>query len=475
MGGGDLNSKKSWHPNTMKNQERVWKAEKVAAEEKKRILELQQERAQEKDRQELNELARKNAASNSDNRLDWMYNKPDKQVQHEEYLLGKAIDKNFEQHGKPEHSEIPAVARRVVGSSMLSAATDVQVDLARKIREDPLLLVKERERAARAALLNNPVQRKKLTELLRQEQEQKKGQKDKKKHKKKDKDLDNILAAKLTALSSNKIDLAKLLEADDSSDDDSSEEEKSKMKKKKKKSKSKSKNSDKSHKKKNKTEKKSQDKSKKHRAKNDSSSDSDESIDSGHKHSRKRSMSRDNESIPHNKKNRKDGPEQYCTDDRQNIRHEPQYKRYYDYDANQREFNKTRIDKNEDKYVSNKYRHHSEAHSNRETKRYSPIRKMNRNEKSNEQSRSKKGLSDAEKAARLAEMAAAGAEREIQRGRRVAEQKEENKAAEKALASRMPSRNEARAIPDSLESRIHSNRHYIQRSEKHMSENFARR
>ncbi|XP_045521784.1 pre-mRNA-splicing factor CWC25 homolog [Pieris brassicae] len=469
MGGGDLNSKKSWHPNTMKNQERVWKAEKVAAEEKKRILELQQERAQEKDRQELNELARKNAANNSDNRLDWMYNKPDKQVQHEEYLLGKAIDKNFEQHGKPEHSEIPAVARRVVGSSMLSGASDVQVDLARKIREDPLLLVKERERAARAALLNNPVQRKRLTELLRIEQEQKKGHKEKKKHKKKDKDLDNMLAAKLTALSSNKIDLAKLLESDDSSDDDSSVEEKSK--KKKKKSKSKNKNSDKSHKK-NKTEKS---KSKKHRTKYDSSSDSDESIDTGHKHSRKRSSSRDNESVPHNKKYKKDSPEQYSPDNRQDIRHEPQYKRYYDYEANQREFNKARIDKSEDKYVSNKYRHHSETQSNRETKRYSPIRKMNKNEKSIEQSRSKKGLSDAEKAARLAEMAAAGAEREIQRGRRVAEQKEENKAAEKASASRIPSRNEARAIPDSLESRIHSNRHYIQRSEKHMSENFARR
>ncbi|CAF4757011.1 unnamed protein product [Pieris macdunnoughi] len=446
MGGGDLNSKKSWHPNTMKNQERVWKAEKVAAEEKKRILELQQERAQEKDRQELNELARKNAANNSDNRLDWMYNKPDKQVQHEEYLLGKAIDKNFEQHGKPEHSEIPAVARRVVGSSMLSAASDVQVDLVRKIREDPLLL------------------RKKLTELLRKEQEQKKGHKEKKKHKKKDKDLDNMLAAKLTALSSNKIDLAKLLESDDSSDDDSSVEEKSK--KKKKKSKSKNKNSDKSRKK-NKTEKS---KSKKHRTKNDSSSDSDESIDTGQKHSRKRSSSGDNESVPHNKKHKNDSPEQYSPDNRQNIRHEPQYKRYYDYEANQTQFNKISRDRNEDKY-----RHHSEAQSNRETKRCSPIRKMNRNEKSNEQSRSKKGLSDAEKAARLAEMAAAGAEREIQRGRRVAEQKEENKAAEKASASRMPSRNEARAIPDSLESRIHSNRHYIQRSEKHMSENFARR
>lgn len=95
--------------------------------------------------------------------------KPDKKVQHEDYLLGKAIDKNYEKPDKPDDI-IPAVARRVVGSSMLTTPAETQVDLVRKVREDPLLLVKERERAARAALLNNPLQRRKLTELLRKEQ-----------------------------------------------------------------------------------------------------------------------------------------------------------------------------------------------------------------------------------------------------------------------------------------------------------------
>lgn len=71
MGGGDLNSKKSWHPNTMKNQERVWKAEQAAAEEKKRVLELQRERAEERDRVELNNIMNKNN-SGSDNRLSWI-------------------------------------------------------------------------------------------------------------------------------------------------------------------------------------------------------------------------------------------------------------------------------------------------------------------------------------------------------------------------------------------------------------------
>lgn len=69
------NSKKSWHPNTMKNQERVWKAEQAAAEEKKRIQELQRERAEERDRAELNELAKRSAGASGsgNNRLHWMY------------------------------------------------------------------------------------------------------------------------------------------------------------------------------------------------------------------------------------------------------------------------------------------------------------------------------------------------------------------------------------------------------------------
>lgn len=99
-----------------------------------------------------------------------MFQRPDKKVDQEAYLLGKSIDRNAEQSDKQEQDVIPAVSRRVVGSSMLTSSGDAQVDMSRKIREDPLLLIKERERAARAALLNNPLQRRRLTELLRKEQ-----------------------------------------------------------------------------------------------------------------------------------------------------------------------------------------------------------------------------------------------------------------------------------------------------------------
>lgn len=58
----------------MKNQERVWKAEQAAAEEKKRMLELQRERAEERDRAELHDIMNKHSApAAADNRLAWMY------------------------------------------------------------------------------------------------------------------------------------------------------------------------------------------------------------------------------------------------------------------------------------------------------------------------------------------------------------------------------------------------------------------
>ena len=46
--GGDLNLKKSWHPHLRKNQERVWKEEKSALEERKQIEKLRKEREEER-------------------------------------------------------------------------------------------------------------------------------------------------------------------------------------------------------------------------------------------------------------------------------------------------------------------------------------------------------------------------------------------------------------------------------------------
>uniref|UniRef100_A0A3Q3IS05 CBF1-interacting co-repressor CIR N-terminal domain-containing protein n=1 Tax=Monopterus albus TaxID=43700 RepID=A0A3Q3IS05_MONAL len=65
MGGGDLNLKKSWHPQTMKNIERVWKAEQKYEAERKKIEELQKELRQERAREEMTKYAEETGAINS--------------------------------------------------------------------------------------------------------------------------------------------------------------------------------------------------------------------------------------------------------------------------------------------------------------------------------------------------------------------------------------------------------------------------
>ncbi|CAK1602954.1 unnamed protein product [Parnassius mnemosyne] len=450
MGGGDLNSKKAWHPSTLKNQERVWKAEQAAAEENKRILELQRERAEERDREELNKIAKRtsgSANSSNENRLHWMYDKPDKKVQHEDFLLGKSIDSNHDQTDKGNQDIIPAVARRVVGSSMIATSGDTQVDLARKLREDPLLLIKERERAARAALLNNPLQRRRLTELLRKEQEESKESKEKNKLKSKSKDLDNILAAKLNALGAKKgVDLTALLASDDSTSDSSSDEIKHKKRKKDKK------------KKKKKKKNKNNDKSRPH-------------VDS-----------EDSEKDP---KNTKKECKKVKNDDKDSKRESTQHKRKKTVSENESDHAKMDTKKQrkdttiKGKKYHDKYHHDSSEDDHRNSRRNASFdergdkRYINRKEHT---SKTRVGMSEEERAAKLAEMAAAGAEREIQRGRRVAEQLAEKEASEKSSnVGKHSRRKEVCSLPDSLESRIHSNRHYIQRDKRHMNEHFARR
>lgn len=51
------NLKKSWHPQTMKNIERVWKAEQKYEAERKKIEELQKELKEERAREEITKYA----------------------------------------------------------------------------------------------------------------------------------------------------------------------------------------------------------------------------------------------------------------------------------------------------------------------------------------------------------------------------------------------------------------------------------
>ncbi|KAI8987610.1 N-terminal domain of CBF1 interacting co-repressor CIR-domain-containing protein [Mycotypha africana] len=95
MGSSDLNLKKSWHPATFKNQERVWKEEQKKKEEDRKIEQMRKELAEEKQLQELQRMQEEAGTKKRSNKLDWMYASPNANLSGnannsmEEFLLGK--------------------------------------------------------------------------------------------------------------------------------------------------------------------------------------------------------------------------------------------------------------------------------------------------------------------------------------------------------------------------------------------------
>ncbi|KAJ4945134.1 hypothetical protein JOQ06_013670 [Pogonophryne albipinna] len=147
MGGGDLNLKKSWHPQTMKNIERVWKAEQKHEAECKKIEELQKELKDERAREEITRFAETaGSIKKKDDRLDWMYQGPAGQVSRDEYLMGRAIDKQItDQYEEPESG--PSAETGLLPGSIFNPSTPASnLDLAAKIREDPLFEIRSHSR-----------------------------------------------------------------------------------------------------------------------------------------------------------------------------------------------------------------------------------------------------------------------------------------------------------------------------------------
>lgn len=185
MGGGDLNLKKSWHPQTMKNIERVWKAEQKHEAERKKIEELQKELRDERAREEITKFAQETGAlKKKDDRLDWMYQGPGGQVSRDEYLLGRPIDKQItEQYEEPESG--PSSQTGLLPGSIFNPTTPASnLDLAAKIREDPLFEIRKREEEKKREVLTNPVKMKMIKEMLRKNLEKKEKKKKRKKDKK---------------------------------------------------------------------------------------------------------------------------------------------------------------------------------------------------------------------------------------------------------------------------------------------------
>lgn len=90
--------KKSWHPALLVNQEKVWKAEKEAIEEKKALQQLRKEREEERQLAELQRMQEASTGRKRVEKLDWMYAAPTggegmngrfNERELEDYLLGK--------------------------------------------------------------------------------------------------------------------------------------------------------------------------------------------------------------------------------------------------------------------------------------------------------------------------------------------------------------------------------------------------
>ncbi|KAF9104154.1 RNA-splicing factor [Mortierella sp. GBA35] len=180
MGGGDLNLKKSWHPGTFRNQEKVWKEERKAADEEKKIQQIRKELEEERQIQELQQLREQNGGKKRTDRLDWMYQSAPSagardEKDQEDYLLGKrSVDDILKQKAaggmKSLSKDSDAFMKQV------SKANSIK-DLQAKVREDPLLAIKKREQASMELLMKNPIK-------MRQLKESKEGDKDSTKKKK---------------------------------------------------------------------------------------------------------------------------------------------------------------------------------------------------------------------------------------------------------------------------------------------------
>ncbi|MFX3645809.1 MAG: hypothetical protein ACE3JU_00425 [Paenibacillus sp.] len=125
--------KKSWHPNLLRNQEKVWKEEKKALEERKRIETLRKEIQAEASTESLNRIHDRNKDGRTE-KLDWLYANGSSAVYttDKKLLLGK--------------SRIAAF--RSVTTPAASSMDRHDTSVSKLDKEDPLYSIKKRSAAA---------------------------------------------------------------------------------------------------------------------------------------------------------------------------------------------------------------------------------------------------------------------------------------------------------------------------------------
>lgn len=169
----------------MSNQKRVWEAETKALEERKKIEQMMKERQEERNIQEIQEMQEAAGGTKRTARVEWMYSGPSAgqtgtTEEMEGYLLGKRrID------GLIKGTENKKLEKASTQDSFMAIQNANTVrDTAAKIREDPMLAIKQKEQAAYEALMNDPVSRRRLLKEAGQDvkPKEKKRHKDRHRH-----------------------------------------------------------------------------------------------------------------------------------------------------------------------------------------------------------------------------------------------------------------------------------------------------
>lgn len=173
MGSGDLNMKKSWHPQRSGNVAATHKAEAEAIAERKKLQQRLQEIEEERRKEEIQKALEATGGKRKIDRVEWMYSGPtDGQVgdaaESEAYLLGKRrIDKLL------QDNEVKKLSKQATQEELaVASATANARDVAAKIKEDPLLAIKRQEQQAYEAMMNDPIKRRQLLASMGIEDEQ---------------------------------------------------------------------------------------------------------------------------------------------------------------------------------------------------------------------------------------------------------------------------------------------------------------
>jgi hypothetical protein len=140
MGGSDINKKKSWDPARKPNQEKVWKAERQALEERKRIEEKRKEIAESRRAEELQRLQNAAKGTTAVRKLEWMYTP----VATDSLKISPEMERYL--LGTKKTTKVVANAPMCVGGGTGQREGEMLFkDTLNLVREDPLLAVKKEE------------------------------------------------------------------------------------------------------------------------------------------------------------------------------------------------------------------------------------------------------------------------------------------------------------------------------------------